>query len=125
MRKILYSPGYGAGWTSWESDYELRKFMLVYQPIIDYVEKGGSFGEKDHGRCLEIWNYKTGEVDPEKVAKLPDCLNQFIAECQEKFGKVPYLGGLRDIKIKIVSGPVQIDDFDGSESVEEGGGEWL
>jgi hypothetical protein len=76
MRKILYSPGYGAGWTSWESDYELRKFMLVYQPIIDYVEKGGSFGEKDHGRCLEIWNYKTGEVDPEKVAKLPDCLNQ-------------------------------------------------
>lgn len=121
MRKILYSPGYGAGWTSWEYDQNIARFMISYQPIIDYVENGGEFDSK----LLEIWNSDTGEADPEKVSKLPDCLQQFVHESKEKFGKVPYLSGLRDIEVKIVNGPVRITDHDGYESVEEGGGEWL
>lgn len=121
MRKILYSPGYGAGWTSWEGDYELQKFMIDYQPIIDYVEGGGEFEDK----LLQIWEMGTGKINPTKVAKLPDCLQDFIKECQEKFDKVPYLSGLRNIEVKTVYGPVKIDDYDGSESVKEGGGEWL
>jgi hypothetical protein len=120
MRKILYSPGYGAGWTSWEYDQELAKFMIDYPAIVEYVENGGEFEDK----YLHIWE-SGGEINQEKVRKLPECLQKFINECQEKFNKVPYLSGLRDIEVKTVYGPVRITDYDGSESVEEGGGEWL
>ena len=121
MRKILYSPDFGAGWTSWEGDYEVQKFMVSYSPIIEFLEDGGTFEKCD----LDIWTTTKLGIDPQKLNKLPDCLKQFVKECLEKFEKVPYLAGLRDIQVKVVSGPVKIDDYDGNESVIEGGGEWL
>ncbi len=42
MRKIHYSPGYGAGWTTWHlGDEAERKFMLEYAPLIAFLEGGG------------------------------------------------------------------------------------
>lgn len=121
MRKILYSPSYGAGWTSWERDYEVRKLMIDYAPIIEYIENGGTFDRKD----LDLWDTTSIQPDPDKVKKLPECLRKFIAECQEKFDRVPGLGGLTDIEVEEVNGAVKIDDYDGYESIERGGGEWL
>lgn len=38
-KKILYSPGYGAGWTTWHSGTkEEKQFMFEYQPFIDAIE---------------------------------------------------------------------------------------
>ena len=103
-RKILYSPGFGAGWVSWEGNPEIQKFMLTYQPIIDFLEGGG--------------NFKLAETDNANAEeKLHPILAQFARECQEKFGSVPYLGGARDLMVATVDGDIKIDEYDGSESI--------
>jgi hypothetical protein len=115
-RKILYSPNYGAGWTSWESDIEMKKFMLTYQPIIDYLEAGSDF--KDCDALNKIKYPNTMPQHPINPEILPKCLQQFIADCIEKFGRVPGLGGARDLVVEEVNGLVLIDDFDGNENIE-------
>lgn len=119
MREILYSPGYGAGWTTWESDPKIRAFMLTYAPIIAFLKSGGSF---DRAVC-DI-SYKGTAPN---LTKLHPILRQFAEECQSRFGSIPYLGGARDLTIATVSGPVYIDEYDGYESYEEPDSpkEWL
>lgn len=34
---ILYSPGYGAGWSSWNND-ELKEFLLHDEKLVELVE---------------------------------------------------------------------------------------
>lgn len=107
-RKILYSPGYGAGWTTWNtSPQELRNYLLTYQPIIDYLESGKTFKDGD-----EETHY---------------LLRQLLAECDQLFDSTPYLGGARDLRVLEVTGRVRIEEYDGSESVEEEGSfsEWM
>ena|SRR5271155_5689334 len=100
IRKILYSPGYGAGWTTWHyGTKEEKLFMLTYQPFIDALEKGERISQK-----LE----EQFEVD--FAAKFPDAKDS-----------TPYTGGLRDLQIYRTNGRVHIEEYDGSESVEEDG----
>lgn len=96
MREILYSPGYGAGWTTWNWNSEVAAYMLEYRPIIDYLNEGGDM-TKPEGRNL---------------------IKQLQAECLEKFGKeyVCVLGA-SDLKVAIIpDGKVKIDEHDGYES---------
>jgi hypothetical protein len=104
-RKILYSPGYGAGWSTWNSG-EVAKYMLEYQPIIEFIEGGGKFQD---GECGQ-WK-KEDLIHP--------LLKQLQAECLEKFGKsyVCVLGA-RDLAVMEVDGRVRIEEYDGSEGVE-------
>jgi hypothetical protein len=99
-RKILYSPGFGAGWTTWNSG-EVAKYMLTYQPIIDWLEAGGKAEELDNEHQLIV---------------------QLKAECLEKF-KEDYVCtlGSEDLVVKEVSGRVRMHEYDGSERVEEEG----
>lgn len=110
MRKILYSPGYGAGWSSWNSG-EVAKYMLTYQPIIDFLENGGEFPD-----------------DYSIVENKHPLLQQLQKECMEKFNEdyVCVLGA-RDLKVAEVKGLVRIEEYDGSESyVEQGDDEgWM
>ena len=122
-RKIIYSPEYGAGWTSWEGDYEVQKFMIDYFPIIKYLESGKDFKEINFHKLQ--WSGPYGGPSDEEINQFPDCIKQFVIDCRHKFRKVPSLSGLRDAEIKEVNGPVKIVDHDGYESVEEGHGEWL
>lgn len=110
MRKILYSPGYGAGWSSWNSG-DVSKYMLTYQPIIEFLENGGKFKDEDCNAFKEH-NYHP-------------LIKQLIKECKEKFG-VNYvcISGARDLKVAIVYGSVRIKDRDGYESYEEST-EWM
>lgn len=107
MRKILYSPGYGAGWSTWSSG-KAAKYILEYQPIIEFLENGGEFEFEECNMMHED--------------KLHPLLKQLVAECKEKFGETPYVGGARDLKVMEVSGRVRITEYDGYESVEEEGG---
>lgn len=111
-RKILVSPGFGAGWSSWADNREIAKFMLEYQPLIEFLENGGVIEDSYDNRDL---------------VKNNPILAKFAEECQEKFGEVPYLGGARDLRVREVGGRVRINEYDGSESVEEEGeySEWL
>ena len=104
-RKILYSPGYGGGWTSWCSNQEIKKFMLTYQPIIDFLEAGGKFN--------------SDECDESKVDKCHPVLKKFAEECRAKFGEVPFMGGADDLEVATVYGRVRIHEYDGNESYDE------
>jgi hypothetical protein len=102
-RKILYSPGYGAGWTTWAGgSKEFKQWMLTYQPIIDFLEAGGTFEDND-GVFTD--------------RPLHPILVQFKKEAREKFGEDPYVGGARDLEVIEVEGEVKIDEYDGFESV--------
>jgi hypothetical protein len=102
-RKILYSPGWGAGWSSW-NEGEVAKFMLEYQPIIEFLEGGGEFKREECG----------GLGSEDQVHPL---LKQMCAEISEKFGDGHIcLLGARDLRVAEVNGLVRIKEYDGNES---------
>lgn len=114
MRKILISPGYGAGWTTWNSD-KVKKYMLEYQPIIEFLEAGNRFTHED------CHSYNT----PEKIHPL---LKQLQKECEEKFGETYVcILGASDLEVVTVSGLVRVNEYDGSESYESQGefNDWI
>lgn len=118
-RKILYSPAHGAGWTSWAEGRDLKQFMLVYQPIIDYLEAGNDF------KSVKLDNIYDQKGKPTKISHLPTCLQQFIKESEAKFGEAPYIGGARDLEIEEVNCLVMITDFDGYEHIEYCHEDWI
>jgi len=93
--KILISPSFGAGWSTWahddvtEAGSQARR-ALTYQPIIDAIESGD-------------WK------DERKRAALH--------EKAEKDLDGMYMGGFADLVIKDVDGPFRVEEYDGSESV--------
>lgn len=93
--KILYSPGFGAGWSTWSSGKE-AEFLLTYQPIIEFLEN-----------------------NPDKSVP-QTLLDQLSDECKERFDLEPYLGGADDLCVDdIPDGTLfKIREYDGSESVE-------
>lgn len=112
-RKILYSPNYGAGWVTWQTDPRVKALMLTYQPIIDYLEAGGTFSSKE---CEPVWN------DDEVCTKnLHPLLRQLFNECRDRFDETPYLGGATDLRVVTVAGRVRLHEYDGFESYEEEG----
>lgn len=85
-RKILYSPGFGAGWTTWaHSDASaVRRFMLEYQPFIDAVEAEG--WDELSSRKMRLWYH---DVNNDNFLRCPDDLNDnreaFRALCEKTF----------------------------------------
>lgn len=114
-RKILYSPGFGAGWSSWcgyggDARPDLADFMLTYQPIIDAVERGEDVSVRLIGGVI-------GGRDDMEAAH--PAMRSFVEECQSRFGEVPYLGGARALCVFTVpdGARFRIDEYDGSETV--------
>ena len=96
-RKILVSPGFGAGWTTWNSG-ETAKYMLTYQPVIDALENG------------------------EELTDSHPAIEQLKEDCRLMFGEeYVCVLGMRDLEVVEVSGRVRIHEYDGSESYEEEG----
>ena len=105
MRKILYSPGFGAGWSTWMHNIP-TKFVCEYQLIIEAIEKAEKLVKDD------VWDIK--------IEDCHESVQKFIKECEERFNKIPYLGGLKDLCIyEVPEGSLyRITEYDGSESVE-------
>jgi hypothetical protein len=104
--KILYSPGYGAGWLTWsrsQGNKEKDLFMLTYKPFIDYIEKNDSMpseGDKEWTVLVE----------------------KFKEDWKSKFDSdddFPYFGGVDGLQIKDVPAgcKFRIEEYDGFESV--------
>lgn len=103
--KILISPGFGAGWSSWTSDgHEAQAFMLTYKPLIDAITDGVDTGYVESGI--------------ESKARPGSPLDRFAHEYAERFEDAPYLGGARDLTVVEVEDVFRISEYDGSESVE-------
>ena len=104
MTKILYSPGHGAGWSSWNSgsSQEFKKWLLTYQPVIDAIERD------------------------ERLYEGHPLLEQLKREAKDKFGEeyVCTLGA-GDLEIYEVTGPFRIDEYDGHENVIEGTSDYI
>lgn len=110
-RKILYSPGYGAGWVSWNnSRKEVALYLLTYQPIIDFLEAGNKFVHAET-------SVEYAKDDTPLFDTTHPILAKLYQECVEKFKEAIYMGGARDLKVMEVFGEVKIDEYDGFESV--------
>jgi len=104
-RKILYSPGYGAGWTSWfHGSDDAKRFMLTYPPFIKAIEAGEVIPDPGHG---------------DYVADTPGLIGQFCRDFTAAFPEedLPYFGGVDDLQVAEVYGEVKIEEYDGHESV--------
>ena len=91
--KVLISPGYGAGWSSWNSG-EVAAYMRAYQPIIDALESGEEMSE-EHPLVV-----------------------QMQSEIKDKFGE-EYVCVLGAEQLCVVHAypPFQVHEYDGSESI--------
>lgn len=90
---VLYSPSYGGGWYSWNTDHQCAEQLLFHPTLVQMVE------EKRHE-----------EIDDELVCELFG-----ISE-----NDAPYIGSARcDLKIAwIPEGTLfRIDEYDGAESI--------
>ncbi len=96
-RKVLYSPGFGAGWASWNDD-RMADAMLFDRDLIAAVESRAPLGDED---------------DPTTP------LGAFAARMAELFGADEHvcLLGARDLRVAEVYGPFRVDEYDGSESI--------
>lgn len=97
-RRILVSPGYGAGWSSWcYGPKKAAQFVAEYQPIIEFLDNGGERKDREFQKLVE---------------ELEDIM-------EKRFGVNFYTGGSRDLVVRKVDGPYMIEEYDGSESVLE------
>jgi hypothetical protein len=137
-RKVLYSPGFGAGWVSWHrGTREEQLFMLEYKPFIAAIEDEEEFTKEsldvnksaiDHmlkslvGLTLSKYDHnELRERNPGVYMVLPEFIEAYV----DRFGKenFPYLGGLYTLAVYEASegALVRVEDYDGNESVEEFG----
>lgn len=106
-RKFLYSPGFGAGWSTWNPEY--ADFCLFYEPIITFLEGGGHFGESS-GFSLQ----PASELHPVLEGFIDDLAAKYGEESRDAF----YLGGADDLQVGHCPSDEQfrIDEYDGSET---------
>ena len=91
MTKILVSPGFGAGWATWN---DKPKEVAEYLPIIEFIEGGG---------------------DPKLLNESHDLIVKMKQDLElSSF----YCGGASDLVVQSVAGPYRINEYDGSESVQ-------
>lgn len=90
---VAYSPGYGAGWSTWESNNDLRDTMVFHPDIIKMILDG-----------------KQSQIDE-------DWLVEHFGSEYERV----YIGDAYNLKIEWVKigTSFRIDEYDGSESVIE------
>lgn len=99
MRKILYSPNFGAGWSTWNrmKSREANRLLIMFPPLIEAVEQG-----------------KQEELHDEHPVILA------LKDELRALGEDPtylYLGGLDDLQIAEGEGDVHITEYDGAEWV--------
>lgn len=100
-RKILISPGYGAGWSTWIGSTRAHKaFALFDAKLIAALEAG----QDDLGD------------DDDPGSPLGDFVRRFEEAFPDEAGGV-YTGGARSLKVVIVHGQFMVDEYDGFESL--------
>lgn len=63
--KIIYSQQYGYGWSSWEPNRDIKKIMLLWEPLINAIESNEKITEY-HPAYLSMMNYLCERFPEEK-----------------------------------------------------------
>ena len=109
-KKILYSPSYGAGWSSWNAgNAEQYKFLCEYQPLIDFIEANG--GVMPAPPSKSDW-HGDSYFELDIVKKLSE-------EWTARYNTELYVSGMKKLQIKEIPADAryQIHEYDGKESV--------
>ena len=95
----LYSPGYGAGWASWNKDYLPE--IVFDADIVQFILSKSANGKGVNGLSIS----DRDELEKLAAKKYPDA----------------YLGGLEQVRIEWVKKGTKfvISEYDGFESVDE------
>ena len=122
--EILVSPGHGAGWASWNTEHGHGKALAEDPELIRLVKAGAHTGLVS-GADLRAAGIVEGPKWPDSGTKFEASL-AFIRRAWEVNGRrLPYFGGVGQLRVERVSGPYRIEDYDGHESVVMPGcGEW-
>lgn len=91
MKKVVYSIGWGAGWSTWS---DKPKEVAEYLPVIEFLQNGGLADDLDDEHPIIV-----------KMKKDLD-LPHF------------YTGGRDGLNIASVDGDYRISEHDGSETIE-------
>ncbi|HET7047887.1 MAG TPA: hypothetical protein VFI54_06405 [Solirubrobacteraceae bacterium] len=92
IRKVLVSPWFGAGWSSWASGgRDLEEFYLFDPGLIESIEQ--------HGHVTD------------------EAMADFERRELERFGSTQYKGGAGGLVIEEVAEPFRIQEYDGSETI--------
>jgi hypothetical protein len=95
---VLYSPGFGAGWSTWSSINGHSDALLFEPSVVTMVE------DRDNGK-----------ITNEQLVELVE------SYCEQRYGKNEvYCGGVDDLVIEWIPVGTQfkINEYDGSESIE-------
>lgn len=68
---VLYSPGYGAGWSTWAHDQVSRKEMLFDVSLVDLVESGAEYEKLEAYATLKWPDVYLGGLDGLRIVWLP------------------------------------------------------
>jgi len=96
MKKIVISPGFGAGWSTWS---DKPKEVAEYRPVIEFLEKGGDPNSEEFDPIVDQMGKDLGL----------DCFSGI---------------GRDELKVVEVKGRYCIEEYDGSESVRTEIGFW-
>ena len=109
MRKVLYSPGYGAGWSTWNgASKQEKQWLCEYQPFIEYLQNNKEFPKGSREGSFD--EYETTDlgmqVQRDWKAAFPNATPL-------------YLGGMDNLCVHEVEDDAQyrVEEYDGYESV--------
>lgn len=97
--KILISPNFGAGWSTWQTTPQQAKFALTYQPLITALDKD------------------TNLTNEERELSFKNALRLFEHDFTRLFDETPYIMTHLDLIVVEVEGKFRISEYDGAESV--------
>ncbi len=93
---------------------EQQKFWLTYEPLLKFVEGGGSIPDDESRIDYDVDNNMV-------LDKLHPLLRAFIRDFTSKFPGVEdvyfYFGGASQLAVVEVDGPFCVDEYDGFESI--------
>ena len=110
-REVLYSPGFGAGWATWNTEY--GKALAEDEQLVALVR-----ADQHRGQCPSLYG------PPHECSQA--FLDRAVAIARSAGAPddwAPYCGGVRRLQIEVVDGPYRIDEYDGSESVVQASAE--
>lgn len=95
---VLYSPGFGAGWSTW--NYQFPE-CLFDPDIVEIIE-----------------SYTIDE--PYDIESEREMRNKIVSVAEEKYGEEFYAGGADDLRIVWLTEGTEfiINEYDGSESMQ-------